>query len=247
MIYDITPHRISHIAFIFITLLLSAMSFQRTGVYKDDFSLWTDVVKKSSLKARSHNNLGRIYGEMKMWEQALKEVRTTVSLNPEYAFAYATLAHIYIENGMLDDAEWVLKRAIDLFAKQQFHFEKLHRWLGFVYIKKGLLENAVKEFNKAVALIPDHPDAKRTIAIHYTNEAWSYTDQGDFPHAILLHRIAVSIDPTYPDAHYGAAMSYEAAGQKEEAIKHWQDYLQLAPQDEPFRNDAMRHMERLKK
>src|SRR3972149_1518060 len=105
MIYDITPSRVSHIASIFIILLLSAVSLQRTAVYKNNFRLWLDVVKKSPVKARPHNNLGRIYGEMKMWEQALKEVRTALSLNPDYAFAHSTLAHIYIENGMLDDAE----------------------------------------------------------------------------------------------------------------------------------------------
>ena len=204
-----------------------------------------DVVKKSLVKARPHNNLGRIYGEMKMWEQAIKEARTALSLNPDYAFAHSTLAHIYMEKGLLDGAEMELKQTIHLFAMQQFHFEKLHRALGFVYIKKGLIEDATKEFNKAVPLVPDHPDARSTIAAFYTNEAWSYNDRGDFPLALLLHNIAVSIDPNYADAHYGAAMSYEAMGRKEEAISHWLEYLRLAPADESFRKDAMEHLKKL--
>lgn len=146
---------------------------------------------------------------------------------------------------MFDDAKNELKLAIAIAERVRSPFEDLYRKLGFVYIKKGRLNDAVREFEKAIALIPDHPDAKRTIAIHYSNEAWSYTDKGDFSRAILLHRIAVSIDPTYADAHYGLGQAYEATEQKEAAIKQWQEYLRLTPSDEPFRNDAMKHLERL--
>lgn len=243
MFYDITTHRISHIAFIFMTLFLSTMSFQRTDVYKNNFSLWMDVVKKSPLKARTLISLGLAYEANNMREDAMNNYLLAARLEPGYAPAHSNLAYIYYEKDMIDDAEKELKLAM------QFHkrpFEDLHRRLGFVYMRKGRIGEAKMEFEKGIALLPNHPDVLRRTAIIYTNEGFSYTDIGDFIRAALLHNIALSLDPLYPDAHYGAAMSYEVAGQKEEAIKHWQEYMRLAPPDEPFRKDAMKHLERLR-
>lgn len=226
--------------------MLSALAFQRANIYGSDFSIWQDTVKKSPLKSRPHNNLCLAYIEKKAPESAVKECSKALELNPKYVPSRSNLAHIYYQQGMFDDAENELKLAVAITERVRFPFEDLYRRLGFVYVKKGRLNHAVREFEKAIALIPDHPDAKRTITIHYTNEAWSYTDQGDFPRAILLHRIAVSLDPTYANAHYGLGQAYEATGQKEAAIRHWEEYLKLAPLDEPFRKDAMKHLERLR-
>lgn len=232
----------STIAFICISFILSMTAFQRTGIYRDDFSLWQDAVKRSPFKARPHNNLGRAYEKKEMTDQAMKEYLEAISLNQRYMPSRSNLAGIYYKKAMLDDAERELKAAIKM---SQTPFEDLYRRLGFVYIRKGLADEGVKELEKAKTLIPNHPDAKRTIAGIYTNEGWSYTDKGDFSRALILHNFAFSIDPSYPDSHYGLALDYETMGQRESAIRHWREYLRLAPPDEPFRVDAMKHLRRL--
>lgn len=241
MIYDIIPNRISHTALIFITILLSAMSFQRTDVYKNNFSLWMDVARKSPVKARTLINLGLAYEANKMQEDAAKNYLLAARLDPGYAPTHSNLANLYHKKGLLDEEERELKLAIILGPP----FEDLHRRLGFVHMQKGLISEAKREFEKGIALLPNHPDALRRAAIVYTNEGFSYTDIGDFKRAALLHNIAISIDADYPDAHYGLGLAYEALTERGEAIKHWQRYLELAPRDEPFREDAMRHLERL--
>ena len=234
------PLKLEMIFLTAIALLLSAMSFQRTDVYKNNFSLWMDVVKKSPVKARTLNNLGLAYEANKMQEDAAKNYLLAARLDPKYAPAHSNLSALYYQKGLFDEAERELKLAISLGPP----FEDLPRRLGFVYMQKGLISEAKREFEKGIALLPNHPDALRRAAIVYTNEGFSYTDKGDFRRAALLHNIALLLDPLYPDAHYGAAMSYEAMGQKEEAILHWQEYLRLAPAGEPFRNDAMEHLKK---
>ncbi|MBI3753363.1 MAG: tetratricopeptide repeat protein [Deltaproteobacteria bacterium] len=236
------PRRISHTAFILMTLLLSTTAFQRTGIYKDDFSLWMDAAGKSPFKARPHNNLGRAYEGAGKIGDAAREYLLSVRIMPGYAPGRSNLAGVYMKQGLLDDAERELRQAI---ALSPMPFEDLHRRLGFVYMRKGLMDDAMREFEKAIALIPDHPDARHKIAIIYTEEGFSYTDKGDFSRALILHRLAVSLDAHYADAHYGLGLDYEAIGEKEHAIRHWEEYLRLTPPDEPFRKDAARHLERL--
>lgn len=230
------------VAFSVLTLFLSTASFQRTDVYKDEFSLWTDTAGKS-FKARPHNNLGRVYETLGKTNEALKEHLMVARAFPLFAPSHSNLASIYMKEKRWGDAEVELKLAIENGPP----FEDLHRRLGFVYVQKGRLDDARMEFEKAAALTPNHPDARRAVAALYTNEAWQYTDKGNFPAALLLHGTAVSIDLSYANARYGLALDYEGMGQNKEAVQQWQEYLRLAPQGEPFRKDAMDHLERLKK
>lgn len=229
-------------AFTCIIPFLAFVSFQRIAVYKNEFTLWADVVKKSSLKARPHNNLAAAYKDKKMFNLALNEYMEAIRVNPGYAAGHGNLGSMYYELGRLDEAETEVKLALT--ANTRFK-DLLHRLLGLIYIKKGALDEAAREFKEAIAMIPNYPDARRNIAVIFTNEGFLYADKGDFERALMLHRMAVFADSGYPDASYGLAQAYEAFGQREEAIKQWQEYLRLAPSDEPFRNDAMKHLERL--
>lgn len=65
------------ICFAFLTL-------QRNHVWKDDYSLWSDTVKKSPDSAIAHNNLGGEYEKKGLLDDALREYETAISLNPVY-------------------------------------------------------------------------------------------------------------------------------------------------------------------
>jgi tetratricopeptide (TPR) repeat protein len=233
--------RVEHAVMAVLFIVLFFAAFQRTLVWTDESTLWTDAVRKSPSKARPHNNLGRAYQDGEMIDRAAREFQEAIRISPRYAPAHSNMAGFYFKMGMWDRAEKELKLAI----AHGPPYEDLHRRLGFVYMKKGLKEMAVDEFGKAVKLIPDSPERRRYIAAIYNNEAFLYSDMSDFTNALALHRIAVSVDADYANAHYGLALAYEGLGRRRESTIHWQEYLKLAPQDEPFREDAIRHLERL--
>lgn len=219
----------------------SLISFKRGYIFNDEVALWNDAVGKSSSKARPHNNLGKAYEDKGYTDLAMEEYLVAIKLRPRYAPAHSNLASIYNIKGMRDDEERELKLAISYGPP----FEDLHRRLGLLYIKKGLLADALKEIDKGIVLISDHPHARRDIAIIYNNEAFLYTDRSDFNRAMILHLVAYSIDPSHINVHYGLALAYEALGETESSIGHWKEYLRLAPANEPFRKDAINHLEGL--
>jgi len=47
-------------------------SYSRNMIWKDDLSLWEDIVKKSPNKARGYNNLGTSYGYSGWIDMAIK-------------------------------------------------------------------------------------------------------------------------------------------------------------------------------
>lgn len=83
---------------IVIILWLSILTYQRNKVWRNEYTLWTDVVTKSPKKARAHYNLAVSLGDLGKFEQAQKEFEKTLNLNPEYTSAYYNLAAIYEMN-----------------------------------------------------------------------------------------------------------------------------------------------------
>ncbi|HNW81299.1 MAG TPA: tetratricopeptide repeat protein [bacterium] len=61
---------------------------------------------------------------------------------------------------------------------------------------------------------------------------WQTLDKGDNKKAIEIFRKALSIKSDHPDAHLGLGESFNAAGNKNEAKKHYKKYLELSPDAE---------------
>ena len=96
----------------FILIPLAVATYQRNRIWKEDLTLWQDVVRKAPGKARGHNNLGRAYWKMGRPEEALKEFQVALTLNPKHAKAQVNLGVIYHDQGRYDEAIQVFERAI---------------------------------------------------------------------------------------------------------------------------------------
>ena len=54
-----------------LVIVLGAAAHQRNLVWEDDFSLWSDVVKRSPCKARGYNEIGMYYYELQKPDKAI--------------------------------------------------------------------------------------------------------------------------------------------------------------------------------
>jgi hypothetical protein len=61
---------------VLITLVLSGVTYARNAIWKDELSLWRDVVEKSPNKARPHTTLGLAYRSQGQWYEAIAEFQT---------------------------------------------------------------------------------------------------------------------------------------------------------------------------
>ncbi len=74
-------------------LLIATVS--RNRVYSNQVTFWSDAVRKSPRKARTHNNLGYALYEAGDLDRALVEFRTAVSLNPGSTSARENLRRVW--------------------------------------------------------------------------------------------------------------------------------------------------------
>jgi len=194
-----------------VVIILSGYSWQtcqRSKVWKNDATLWSETIVRSPQSSRAHNNLGIKYKQMGYIEEAIREYKTAIRIRPEYSEAYGNLANIYMNKGLgkydkkvhlektnniteaqskeacLKDAIRAYKKAIKIDPLNEIaHFN-----LGVTYGKLGLFDNAEAEYKNSIRINGHNPHP-------HNNLGNIYEDRGLFQKAMAEYKRAQSIDP----------------------------------------------------
>jgi tetratricopeptide (TPR) repeat protein len=192
----------------------------RNNVWRDNFSLWSDTVKKSSDSAFVHYNLGNTYESQGQMDKAIAEYKTALQLKPDYEKAHYNLGTAYASRGLwakaIPEFETALWLKPDLAAT--------HTNLGVAYQSQGQLDYAILEYQTALRLNPDDVDAHNNLGVVYRS-------QGLLNKAIAEFQTAIRLRPDYESAHRNLGVVYESQGQLDYAIAEYQTALRLRPDD----------------
>ncbi|MGA2468032.1 MAG: hypothetical protein ABSH06_27275, partial [Thermodesulfobacteriota bacterium] len=96
---------------------LSWSTIERNSIWRSEFELWTDSVKKSPRKGRPHYNLGYFYYTSGQIDKAKGELELALKLDPKMALAHFNLGVIDYNEGRLDEAVWRLQKALTINPK----------------------------------------------------------------------------------------------------------------------------------
>jgi len=141
---------------------------ERNFVWKGDFTLWSDVVKKSPNKARPRSNLGLAYYRNKELFQAAEQFKKALSLNPDFSYARFNLGTVYQSMRLYDKAITEYTRA--LYTPREPFFYHIHNNLGVCYFIKGWTDPAIEEFKQAIEMNPYFSDARFNLSIAYSSK-----------------------------------------------------------------------------
>jgi tetratricopeptide (TPR) repeat protein len=175
-------------------------------------------------EARNEYMLGRYYWRKRDNNRTLKEAidhfNAAISLEPNYAEAYAGLADCYLVGNVvsypdlglttaeaMQRAERAAKDAVDLDEE----LAEAHTSLGYVYLKSRWdWQGAEREFKRAIELNPDYDQA-------YFGFSNLRAITGPQSEAIALSRKAKELDPFSPVAGLNFCRSYYYARRYEDA------------------------------
>ena len=134
-------------------MIFSIVAHQRNMVWKDDFSLWSDVVKKSSYKARGYNEMGMCFYELQKPDKAIPYFKKSLYYESEYAIAHNNLGLCFLATGLIDLAIYEFRQAI----KGRPLNGMYHVNLGIAYLKKGWYKLANREIRIGKTLRRKYP------------------------------------------------------------------------------------------
>jgi tetratricopeptide (TPR) repeat protein len=96
---------------------------------------------------------------------------------------------------------------------------------GHAYSQKGLFDQGIDDYTRAVALAPDYAAA-------YYNRGNNYRKKGFYDQAIDDYTRAIAITPHDPHAYGNRGFAYEKMGNRDLAIDDYRTSLRLSPNEE---------------
>jgi tetratricopeptide (TPR) repeat protein len=185
-----------------------------TGYYQS-FKLASGI----GLSHNIHNNLGLAYDRIGKYEEAIRELKEALRLNPYYIEVHNNLGVTYDRMGRHEEAVNELKEALKLNPD----YTEAHCNLGNIYARSGRYEEAAGELQEALRINPE-------LAIAHNNLGNIYALQKRNEEAIQEFKEALRINPDYAPAHNNLGNAYAEAGRHEDAIREFQEALLLDPE-----------------
>lgn len=235
-----------------IVALLGSCTVRRNRDYHEALGMWNEVARQRPDNARAHVNIGVLLEQRGQAEEAVKEYRIALGLDPNYADAHFNLGVALVRLTRLDEAERSFRDAIRLspgdapahvnlanilYRRSDWdaaaaayaeavriapHDQDARLGLARSLAKKTRYDEAIAEFRRLLLIAPNSAVAHRDLANAYIRE-------GDFPTAIEEFREAARLDPTdlISRINLGTALALE--GKTDEAIAAFHDALRLDP------------------
>lgn len=137
----------------------------------------------------------------------------------------------YLEKGELENAQ----RIFESLAQSNPDRMEVHNTLGVLYRRRGMLDKAIVEYKKAIALSESSgsaPSERTASADVYYNLAIAYREQGDFRKAEDGYLKSIKLNPNLAAAYYNLGVLYDLyLNRPADAVRCYREYERLAGQN----------------
>ena len=168
---------------IVVVLVFGFISFERTSVWKNGETLWTDVIKKYPDNYFAYGTRGNYWMDLNEFDLAMNDYNKSLSLNNKFYEGYNNRGLAYFNSGKLDEALLDFNQVVQL--KPDYYQGHVNK--GLILLNKGQYKEAVEGFNYAETL--DQEDASL-----YYNRGLSYKFLGQFDHALADLTTAIGLN-----------------------------------------------------
>jgi len=159
-----------------VILLFGVLTVLRNQVWKDEFTLWQDALKKSPAKARVWATLGKAYLDKKDYVRARQMSEKAVELDPMLLGAQNNLAICCLDYFR---EEQKAKEIFEHIVNKRPDSASAMLNLGVIHLRRRELDQAVERLEKAMAL--DRENEKI-----YFNLAGAYFNGGQYEKSLDL-------------------------------------------------------------
>ena len=200
------------------TIFFSVRTFLRCDIWKDDFTLWSNVISQYQTVPLAYNNRGHIYLNEGKNDLALLDFNKAIELQPTYANAYNNRGTLYMNENKNDEALKDFDKAVELNpGSEAFHLSRANALKN-----KNKFQEALMEYDKALGLKPDFAEAYYSRGILFMN-------QGKHAEAVGEYSKAINLNPEYIEAYLNRGNSFRDNNQFDNALKDYEKVITLDP------------------
>jgi len=165
-------------------------------------------------------------------DQAIKNYKKALSLNPKLSnarsnmlYAYISLATEYYQKKQYAEAIQNFKNALNINPRMS----EIYYNLGLAYDNVGQTNLAIISYEKALKINPSLDSARTNLGVGYFNSGIKYCNNGMYDQAIRCYKKSLEYDPKDARIYYNLGVTYNLLGQNEEAVTNYQTALKLDP------------------
>jgi protein O-mannosyl-transferase len=137
-------------------LLLTALTFNQSRVWKDSLSLWTKVIKHEPTLAIAYHNRAEAYAGIGQIQAAENDWNQTLLLDPNYAPAYRNRAKLKLMAKEWPAALADLNKAIELDSNTVESYKNR----AFAKMQIGQNQESIEDWNRVIVLQPTDREAR---------------------------------------------------------------------------------------
>ncbi|MBZ5516428.1 MAG: tetratricopeptide repeat protein [Acidobacteriia bacterium] len=219
-----------------------------TGQWDSAEKAFLKVLNEGGKEAFVYNNLGIVYQQQGKREQALREFRESIRLEPDYPAPHVLMGSTLLVMGRFEEATRELETAVKLQPQDPL----IRAQLALAYRGRQDLPGVVEQYQVVRELAPRDPEYVYQSAKAYLDlSAWCFQQivhlQPDSARAyqalgenfraegrgeIAVHAFerAAQADPTLPEIHLALAEIYAEQGKTAEAQKEVEQELAIVPE-----------------
>jgi tetratricopeptide (TPR) repeat protein len=235
-----------------IAILFALVDVKHLSAYRDEMTLWREVIQQQPDNVVAHNNLTSLLIHAGLFPEAAAQSQTLLALKPDQPITLNNLGLALMQMGRNAEAIENLRRAVQL----KPDYALAHNNLGLALTNTGHHQEAIDEFEKTLALKQDDLNAMFNKGIALTNMGryQEGIDQyervlrqypnhskarinlgvalslsGKNPQAIEQIQLLLQSDPDNLEAHHKLGLILFDSGQPDGAIRHFEKALRLGP------------------
>jgi tetratricopeptide (TPR) repeat protein len=195
------------------------LTFERTKVWKNSDSLWTDAIKKYPESEAAYRNRGSYLinkeaydlGEKNIGEReidkALNDFNISIAINPNNAKVFTNRANIHGLKGHFDLALSDYSKSIELDkTDEQIFFNR-----AVTYSMMKQFDNAIEDYTTVLNMKPDFKIAKES-------RAYAYVDNKNYEKAISELNELIQTEPTNAMYYFYRGTAYFNSGNATAAL-----------------------------
>lgn len=170
-----------------VQLKIGVLYLQR-GEYEDARDAFIAVLKLDAKNTNVWNYLGHVYEKLNNYRAAAGAFERALGTDSQNLYALNHLGLAYKQLHQLDDAEEILRQALEIDPKcARSESKNLHNYLALIHLERGDVGEAIAEFRESIRLFPKDIWARQQLAS-------LYEDQGRYYEAELQYRDLLNVD-----------------------------------------------------
>lgn len=147
-------------------LLFCIITLVHSRNFANRIAFWENAAQNSPHYPLAHRNLGAMYYLDKKMDEAEKEFKIALELNPTEEMAHNNLGLVYLSKGMLKEAEEEYMKELEINP----NYDNAYFNLGLLYWQQKRYKDAADNWQKTLAINEGYVDAYNALMIYNYQE-----------------------------------------------------------------------------